>query len=319
MNNKIAIVAGEPFSINSEIIAKSWKKIKKIYKKNIFIIGNYSLIKKQFSKLKIRISITKISSINEVRSSTSLKILDVPLKFNNRLDINKKENSKYIFQSINKAHELAINKKIIGFINCPIDKNVFRSKNFGVTEYLAKKNNLKQSEAMMIYNKFLSVVPVSTHIPIKNISKTLSIKLIEKKIITVNNFYRRSLRKKPKIAVLGLNPHNDEFRPRSEENKIIIPAIKKLKKNKYKVVGPLPADTVFLNKKKIRYDIIIGMYHDQVLAPYKAIYGFDAINITLGLKYLRISPDHGIARDIVGLNKANPLSLIRAIQFIFKI
>ena len=90
MNNKIAIVAGEPFSINSEIIAKSWKKIKKIYKKNIFIIGNYSLIKKQFSKLKIRISITKISSINEVRSSTILKRLDVPLKFNNRLDINKK-------------------------------------------------------------------------------------------------------------------------------------------------------------------------------------------------------------------------------------
>jgi 4-hydroxythreonine-4-phosphate dehydrogenase len=165
----------------------------------------------------------------------------------------------------------------------------------------------------------LAVVPISTHIPVKEISRKLNKKLIEKKIITVNNFYSKLLKKKPKIAVLGLNPHNDEFRSESEENKIIIPTIKKLKKNHYKVIGPFSADTVFLNKKKYMYDVIVGMYHDQVLAPFKAIYGFDAINVTLGLKYIRVSPDHGIAKDIVASNKASPLSLIKAIEFIFKI
>ena len=307
MNKRIAIVAGEPFSINSEIIAKSWKKIKKKYKKNIFIIGNYSLIKKQLNKLKIKISTIKISSLNEIDSSISLKILDVPLK------------PRYVLQCIDKAHKLSINKKIIGFINCPVNKNIFKSKNSGVTEYLAKKNGTKDSAVMMIYNKKLSVVPILTHISVKEISRKLNKKLIEKKIITVNNFYKKLLKKKPKIAVLGLNPHNDEFRSESEENKIIVPTIKKLKKNYYKVMGPFSADTVFLNKKKYMYDVIVGMYHDQVLAPFKTIYGFDAINITLGLKYIRVSPDHGIAKDIVGSNKASPLSLIKAIEFIFKI
>ena len=112
--------------------------------------------------------------------------------------------------------------------------------------------------------------------------------------------------------------YNDELRNRSEEKKIIFPSIKKLKKNNYKIIGPFSADTIFLNKKKYKYDVIIGMYHDQVLAPFKTIYGFDAINITLGLKYIRISPDHGIAKDIVGSNKANPLSLIKAVKFILK-
>ena len=83
--------------------------------------------------------------------------------------------------------------------------------------------------------------------------------------------------------------------------------------------GPYPADTAFSNQKKLKYDLIIGMYHDQVLAPFKALFGYDAINITLGLKYLRISPDHGTAKDIIGLNKANPESLLSAINFLNKI
>lgn len=310
MKKKIAIVSGEPLSVNSEIIAKSWKKIRKVYRKKIFIIGNYSLIKKQLKNLKIKIPVTKINSINETNSSKGLQILDVPLGLNK---------SKYIFKCIDMAHNFAIKKKITGFINCPIDKRIFRSKNLGVTEYLAKKNNLRNSEVMMIYNKNLAVVPVLTHVPIKHVAKKLKSKLIEKKIITINNFYKKFLSKKPKIAVLGLNPHNSEFSPLSEENKIIIPSIKKLKKEKYKIIGPFSADTIFLNKKKYMYDVVVGMYHDQVLAPFKTMHNFDAINITLGLKYIRISPDHGIAKDIIGLNKANPLSLIRAIEFILKI
>ena len=93
----------------------------------------------------------------------------------------------------------------------------------------------------------------------------------------------------------------------------------KLKKLKIDIKGPFPADTAFNKENIIAYDVIVGMYHDQVLGPFKALYGYDAINLTLGLKYLRISPDHGTAQDIIGLNKANPQSLINAIDFLNKI
>ena len=306
MKNKIAIVAGEPFSVNSEIIAKSWKKIKNKYKNKIFIIGNYLLIKNQFKKLQINLPLEKINTVNSTPNSKNLKILNI----NN--------NSKYVINCLNKAHELSNKKKIKGFINCSIDKKVFKS-NFGVTEFLERKNNKKDALVMLIYNNKFSVSPITTHISIKNVSKKLNKNLIEKKVQIINDFYINFFKKKPTIAVLGLNPHNDEVKPGSEERRFIIPAIKKLKQKKYKIIGPLPADTAFLNKKKYKYDVIVGMYHDQVLAPFKALYGFDAINITLGLNYLRISPDHGTATDIFGQNKANPLSLIKAIDFIFKV
>ena len=105
----------------------------------------------------------------------------------------------------------------------------------------------------------------------------------------------------------------------SVENKIIKPAVDRLRKFNINIKGPYPADTVFTNQKKINYNVVVGMYHDQVLAPFKALYGYDAINVTLGLHYLRVSPDHGTAQDIIGLNIGNPQSLISAINFLSKI
>ena len=112
---------------------------------------------------------------------------------------------------------------------------------------------------------------------------------------------------------MGLNPHNDEMRNKSEE-KIILPAIKYLKK-KVLVYGPISPDTAFLNYKKRGFNVLMGMYHDQVLTPFKAIFKFNAINITAGLPFIRISPDHGVGKDIIRKNKANPESLIECIKF----
>ena len=108
------------------------------------------------------------------------------------------------------------------------------------------------------------------------------------------------------------------MRKNSEEIRIILPAIQKLKKNGFKVHGPLAADTVFINDY-IKYDIILGMYHDQVLAPFKTIFKFDAINLTLGLKYLRLSPDHGVASNIIKKGIANKTSLLKCIEFLTKL
>ena len=314
MRNLIAIIAGEPNSINSEIIVKAWKKIK--IKRNLFVIGNFLLLKNQIKKYGLKIDIYKINSIEEIKNKKVLNILDVPLNCKSTLKLSILETKNYVLNSLDIAHNLASKKKIKSFINAPVNKTVFKKKILGVTEYLASKNNIKNKEVMMIYNKKLSVVPLTTHLEIKNITSKIKGELIKTKIITLNTSYKKLFKKKAKIAILGLNPHNSENRPNSIENKIIKPVIKKLKNLGVDIKGPFAADTIFSNQKKIDYNVIVGMYHDQVLAPFKALYGYDAINITLGLKYLRVSPDHGTAQDIVGLNKANPQSLISAINFL---
>ena len=317
MTNKIIIVAGDPNSINSEIINKTWKKINKKIKKKIYLIANYELILQQFKKLHIKTKIVKVDKIDANINQDDLKIINVPLKFKNPFNVSSDLSSKYVLLSLNLAHDLAEKKKIKGFINCPINKKLINSTKYvGVTELLASKCKIKDhSEVMMIYNKKLSVVPLTTHIKIKNISKEINVSLIVKKINTLNLFYKKIFKKKPRIGILGLNPHNSELSKNSEECLKIIPAITILKKKSYDIDGPLVADTIFMNNYK-KYDVIVGMYHDQVLAPFKTLFHFNAINITLGLKYLRVSPDHGPATDIVKKDKANYLSLLECVKFI---
>ena len=244
----------------------------------------------------------------------------MPLYFKNPFKVLFNEASKYVINSLNLAHDLAIKKRIKGIINCPIDKRLIKTtKKIGVTEFLANKCRIKnKSEVMMIHNQTLSVVPITTHIDIKNVEKNISSKIILKKITTLNTNFKKIFKKKPKIAVLGLNPHNSEMRNLSFEKSKILPAIKKLKDKGFKIHGPLVADTIFMINYK-NYDVIVGMYHDQVLAPFKALFHFNAINITLGLNYIRVSPDHGTGADIIGKNKANYLSLFECIRFINKL
>ena len=227
--------------------------------------------------------------------------------------------TKYITECLNLAHKLSQNEDVKGFINCPIDKKLLnKSKKIGVTEFLASKSKVnKGSEVMFIHNKSFSVVPITTHINIKNVSKKININLIIKKMNTLKKDFKKLFDKNPKIGILGLNPHNAELNRNSEEIRIINPAIRKLRKKGFNVEGPLSADTLFVNNYK-KYDVIVGMYHDQVLTPFKTLFHFDAINITLGLGYLRVSPDHGPAKDIINKNKANHLSLLRCVKFINK-
>ena len=167
----------------------------------------------------------------------------------------------------------------------------------------------------MIYNKKLSVVPLTTHIPINKISKSINSSLIINKLNSLNEEYKKIFRKKPKICILGLNPHNGEYKKGTEEALYILPAILKLKKMSINITGPLVADTIFINNYK-KFDVVVGMYHDQVLAPYKTLFHYNAINVTLGLSYVRVSPDHGTAIDIIKKDKASHISLLQCVRFI---
>ena len=317
--NKIILISGDPNSINSEIIYKAWKKLSKSLRRRIYIISNFELLKKQFSNLKYSIKLNKIYNINEATKHNELNVISLKLKFKRPFSVPKKEASKFVINSLNYAHSLAIKDKKINIINCPINKNLLKKNKIGVTEYLAKKCKVKDSsEAMLIKNKNFAVSPITTHIDVNEISKKINSKIIFSKIFTIHSWYKDKFKTKPKIGVLGLNPHNAELRINSEERRIIIPSILKLKKSGVNVNGPLVADTVFIKEYK-NYDLLVGMYHDQILSPFKALFRFDAINVTLGLKYLRVSPDHGTAANLIGKKKANPTSLIKCIDFLNKI
>ena len=318
MNYKpIIIVAGEPFSIFIEIFFKALKKNR--FKHPIVLIVSKNLMIKQMKKLKINHKFFLISKNNfdlAKLNNSRTYIIDVDFSFKKPFEKITNKSNKYISKCFKIASMLLKKNECAGLINGPISKRHFLSGNFpGITEYLAHETNTKDNVAMLIYNKKLSVSPLTTHLPLKNVHKYLSKAKIVKQVKLIVNFYYKKFNKKPKIAITGLNPHCESNFETSEEKKIIIPAINYLIKNKYKVSGPFAADTIFLREQSKNYDVIIGMYHDQVLTPIKTIFGFDAINITLGLPYIRISPDHGPNFSMLGKNISNPKSLVSALKF----
>ena len=318
MKKPIAIIAGEPNSISSEIIFKCWKLKKKFKHKTFIVIGSVQLLNLQKKKLKYKIPIKQINYNFKKKDLVQNKLLIYNIDFYQKYAFEKISNksNKYIFKCFESALKLIKEKKIIGIINCPVVKEfLFKNKHHGITEYLGKKSGVLGKEVMLLYNKKLAVSPLTTHIPLDLVSKKLRKMEIVNKVKCINTFYKKKFNRKPKIGILGLNPHNSFGKKESQERKIIFPAVKKIKGKGIKAVGPISPDTSFINDKKKKFDVIFGMYHDQVLTPFKALFKYKAINITLGLPYLRVSPDHGIAKDIVGKNKANPNSLIDSIKF----
>ena len=240
MKKIVAIISGDPNSINSEIIAKTWRNKNNFKEINFFIIGNFLLLKKQLSKIGYKIKLKQINSIDAKDLKKNLCIYNVPLKFKHVFNVSTGNKKKYIKESFKKGLNFINKKKIIGLINCAINKKDINSgNNFnGITEFLAKKTGVSGKEAMLIFNKSLAVSPITTHIKLSKVAKNISKEKIIKKIITINNFYIKVLKIKPRIGVLGLNPHNNELNNNSEEKKIIIPALKILKEGEYLLSVP---------------------------------------------------------------------------------
>ena len=320
MNNKpIIIVAGEPYSVFLEIFFKSKKKIN--IKKPIILIASKELVLLQMKKLGFHFEIN-IINVNRLKfhllDKKKINLIDVKFEFNKIFDkISDKSNS-FINESFSVALKILKEKSCSGLISGPISKKHFlKGKSLGITEYLSKKTK-KDNVAMIIFNKKLSVSPITTHVALKNVNRKISKKKIYIHIGLINEFYKKNFKKKPRIAITGLNPHCESNFKDSEEDRVIIPAIKNLKAKNFKIEGPFPADTIFMQEHLKKFDVVVGMYHDQVLTPMKALFGFNAINITLGLPFVRISPDHGPNSSMLGKNLSDPKSLIEAVKFLDK-
>ena len=307
-SNPILILPGEVKSIFFEIFFKSLKL--KRYKSPLVLLCNRKILYREINKLKFKKNIKEINKkevIKKKLKNNKLYFIDIA---NENPNIYVQKTFEYAFHLLNKGFT---NK----LLNGPINKAETLKKSYiGVTEYIAHSFN-KKKYAMLIYNKNLSVCPVTTHLPLKLVSKKINKKMIKEKILIVDNFFKKVLRIKPKIAVTGLNPHCESILKFNEDNKIILPLIKSLK-NKVNIKGPYPSDTIFLKNNRKKFDVIIGMYHDQVLGPIKTLYEYDAINITLGLPFLRVTPDHGPNIQMIGKNLSNPISLIKALCFLDK-
>ena len=318
MNFKpIIIVAGEPNSVFFEIFLKSINK--NYFRSPIILIASKYLLLKQIKFFRSKIKFRELDYSKKKLNKNNLdkiNLINVDYKQNKLFEKISDKSNQYISKCFEIALEILEKKISNKLINGPISKKYFLKKRFiGITEYLASKTNSKNI-SMIIYNKSLSVSPLTTHVPLKKVSKKITKYEIINKVKTINSFWKKCFKKKPKIALTGLNPHCESIESFNEDEKIIKPTIRFLKKSKYNISGPFPADTIFIKRNRQKFDVIIGMYHDQVLTPIKTLFEYDAINITAGLPFIRVSTDHGPNELMVGKNKSNPHSLLKSIQFL---
>ena len=229
-------------------------------------------------------------------------------------------NSASILGAIEQAVTHVLAGDASALVTNPINKYVLYKAGFtypGHTEFLASLSRHRKHPVMMLANDFLRVIPVTIHNPVSEISERLTPALLYKTaIVTQQDLTNRFGIENPRITVCGLNPHaGEQGTLGSEDITIIKPVLSQLLSEGVNVKGPLPADSLFHQSARSEYDCVLGMYHDQVLPVVKALDFMKTVNITLGLDFIRTSPDHGTAYDIAGKNKAKPDSLIAAIDY----
>lgn len=301
----VGITMGDPSGVGPAIIIKAINKLKGLA--DFIVIGD-KWVFDQASGFRPEAAGVKFIDLNNVTHK------------NFRLGEVKAEYGRASVEYLDKALELIKNNEVHCLVTCPVSKEAVSLagfKNFtGHTEYLASRTNTRYF-VMMLLNKKLRIALVTRHIPLKDVSSELdSDKIYQTIFLTYRSLKKIFLIRNPKIGVCGLNPHaSDNGLLGNEENKIIKPALMRLRKKINNIWGPLPADTAALKAMQKKYDCIIAMYHDQALIPLKVSGAYTGVNLTLGLRFIRTSPLHGTAFDIAeNFNSADPASLIEAIR-----
>ena len=310
--NPLVITCGDPAGVGPEVAVSAWKALKEE-------IPMCLIIDPQFLPRNLDIKIlSEPPTTKEIEQNT---LTVIKQKFGNNR-IAGKPNLKHAeptIKVVERAVQFAKSGKCSAICTMPISKSILKDgANFpfpGHTEYLAHLDE-SSNFAMMLVNRYLKVVPATIHVPIKDITRYLNAEKIEKIIQTTHHeLENRFSISHPHIWISGLNPHAGENGTIGDEEKeYISPVIKKLQSEGYNLLGPVSADTMFYEKKRRKFDAAICMYHDQALIPIKTLDFHTSVNLTIGLSFIRTSPDHGTAFDIAGKNLANPTSAIEAIK-----
>ena len=296
----IGITLGDPGGIGIEVVLKALTT----YEKDFILFGNREAIEYYSRELGLEVPDT-------------IKVIDIKgTFFPGKID---KKNGEIAYNSIIEAIKFAKDGLCEGIVTAPINKKALQLAGFsypGHTEIFAEKF-LSRNFAMMMVAPEMKIVFLTTHVPLASISLLLSKELISEKVLLAQKYLKLYWGlEKPSFGILGLNPHaGDEGLFGDEEGKIIIPAIKELRKSGIDIEGPFPADSYWGFQSK---DCAVALYHDQGMIPFKLKHYEDGVNVTLGLPVPRTSPDHGTAFDIAGKGIANPNSMKEAIKIALK-
>lgn len=322
MNKKpIAITMGEPAGIGGELTLKAWQARHIEQLPPFFAIDDIDRLRVINPAVQMKEIQNPLEALEVF--DDALPVLPCPLKEPTVLGTLNSQNGTCVIKSIERAVQYCMDGQASALVTNPIHKAALYDVGFdhpGHTEFIAhlcgQKNNKGETPIMMLAAKDLRVVPLTVHIPLKDVPAAISQDLIIEKARIVHESMKVDFKiASPRIAVCGLNPHaGEDGKIGQEDQEVIMPAIKKLKAEGLNISGPYPADTMFHEEARDGYDVALGMYHDQALIPLKTLDFHGGVNVTMGLSVVRTSPDHGTALDIAGQGIANPQSFMNAIK-----
>jgi 4-hydroxythreonine-4-phosphate dehydrogenase len=320
----LALTLGEPAGIGPDLAVAVWRRRAELDLPRFYLIADPDFIRRRAERLGLEVPIATVTPAAAAAAFPSaLPVVDLDVAVSAEPGRPDRSSAPAAIASLRRAVADVLSGAAAAVVTSPVAKNVLYSWGFaepGQTEFLAtlaqETTGKWQRPVMMLWSPELAVVPVTIHLPLREIFAHLSTELvIETGRIVARDLAGRFRIPRPRLAVAGLNPHAGEEGTLGEEDRAIVaPAVARLKADGIDVRGPLPADSLFHQRARASYDAALCMYHDQALIPIKTLAFDHAVNITLGLPFVRTSPDHGTAFDIAGTGTADATSLVAALR-----
>jgi len=324
MTGPLALTLGEPAGIGPDITLAAWLRRAELELPPFYVVGDAAFLARRAERLGLAIPVREIDPEKTSETfATALPVVTLDEAVTAEPGHPDASSAPAAIASIRRAVAAVLAGRAHAVVTNPIAKSVLYRNGFaepGHTEYLAKLAQAHTGKAaqpvMMLWSPELAVVPVTIHLPVREVPGALTTELIVNTgRIVARDLERRFAIAMPRLAVAGLNPHAGEDGMLGEEDRdIVAPAVAQLRAEGIDARGPLAADTMFHAAARKTYDAALAMYHDQALIPIKTLAFDHAVNVTLGLPFVRTSPDHGTAFDIAGTGRASPASLVAAIK-----
>jgi 4-hydroxythreonine-4-phosphate dehydrogenase len=324
MPSPLALTLGEPAGIGPDITFAAWRRRAEFGLAPFYLLADPAFVARRAERIAPDVTIAVVEpQAASAAFETALPVVDIGVTVSAEPGHPDRSSAPAALTAIRRAVADVSTGVASAIVTNPIAKNVLYRSGFaepGHTEYLGKlveeATGVAVRPVMMLWSPELAVVPVTIHLALKDVVARLTTDLI----VETGRIVARDLRDRfdiarPRLAIAGLNPHAGEDGALGDEDQSVVrPAVERLRSEGINVRGPLPADSLFHEAARASYDVALAMYHDQALIPIKTLAFDHAVNVTLGLPFVRTSPDHGTAFDIAGTGRADPASLIAALQ-----
>ena len=324
MTLPLALTLGEPAGIGPDITFAAWRRRAELGLSPFYLLADPAFVARRAERIAPDTPVTVVKPEAATAAfATALPVVDIAVPVTAEPGRPDQSSAPAALAAIRRAVADVLAGAAAALVTNPVAKNVLYRSGFpepGHTEYLGKlaeeSTGVAAQPVMMLWSPELAVVPVTIHLALKDVTARLS----EGLVVETGRIVARDLRQRfgiarPRLAIAGLNPHAGEDGALGDEDLTVVrPAVERLKAEGIDARGPLPADSLFHQAARASYDVALAMYHDQALIPIKTLAFDHAVNVTLGLPFVRTSPDHGTAFDIAGTGRADPASLIAALQ-----